>query len=121
MQSLTASVSVDRDFARFGSKSYAINKINTVDVRSRHPHSQAAMLLWGLGAFVCIFFGPVGWILAFVCGALAYFAWRKSQIVEYCLYLITSSSEQQALKSTDEDFISDLRERIEAAMSGRAD
>jgi hypothetical protein len=32
-------VSVDRDFARFGSKSYAINKINTVEVRERKPHA----------------------------------------------------------------------------------
>jgi len=28
-------ISVDDNFARFGTKSYAINKINSVDVRSR--------------------------------------------------------------------------------------
>jgi hypothetical protein len=30
-------VSIDRDFARFGSKAYAINKINTVDIATRIP------------------------------------------------------------------------------------
>ena len=28
-------ITVDNDFARFGSKSYAINKINSVEVRER--------------------------------------------------------------------------------------
>lgn len=36
-------VSVDRDFARFGSKSFAINKIHTVEVRARRPHSQTCL------------------------------------------------------------------------------
>jgi hypothetical protein len=114
-------VSVDRDFARVGSKSYAINKINTVDVRSHRPHSQGAILLWGLLAFGCIFFGPIGWLMVLVFGALAYFAWRKSQIVEYRLYLITSSSEAQAVESRDKAYILRLRERIEGAMAGRVE
>lgn len=38
------SVSVDRDFARFGNKSYAINKINSVEVRQHHPHNQNAAM-----------------------------------------------------------------------------
>lgn len=31
---------IDDDFARFGAKSYAINKINSVDVRERQPYGR---------------------------------------------------------------------------------
>lgn len=34
------SVSVDQHFARFGAKSYAINKINSVEVRRRYPNGR---------------------------------------------------------------------------------
>eukprot|EP00456_Euglypha_rotunda_P014398 TRINITY_DN14515_c0_g1_i1.p3 TRINITY_DN14515_c0_g1~~TRINITY_DN14515_c0_g1_i1.p3 ORF type:complete len:107 (+),score=20.44 TRINITY_DN14515_c0_g1_i1:876-1196(+) len=47
-------VSVDKDFARFGSKSYAINKINTVDVRERKPYGQLGMFIFGV---LCFIFG----------------------------------------------------------------
>jgi hypothetical protein len=47
-------VSVDRDFARFGGKSYAINKINTVEVRQRHPNGKTGMFVAGLIALFCL-------------------------------------------------------------------
>ena len=112
-------ISVDRDFARFGKKAYAINKINTVDVRSSRPHGQSGIVLWTFGALICLFFGPVGWLLALCCLGLAYYAWKLSKIIEYGLFLRTSSSEAQALTSRDEEYILSLREHIEAAMAGR--
>jgi uncharacterized PurR-regulated membrane protein YhhQ (DUF165 family) len=132
--SATTSVVVDRDFARFGSKSYAINKINSVDVRRRHPHGQGFMLLWGL---LCLAPSVVVLtditnrtlsgntvlmvVLAGFFGFLAYRAWQKSRLVEYQLFLTTSSQEAQAIASMDRDFIVALRGKIETAMAGRGD
>jgi len=118
------SVSVDRDFARFGGKSYAINKINSVEVRSRHPHGQTAMFIFGLVAVICMLSAVGGGgagvaVVGIIFAVLAYFAWRKSQIVEYQLFLMTSSSEAQAISSLDGDMIQGLRNRIESAMSGQ--
>lgn len=124
------SVSVDRDFARFGNKSYAINKINSVEVRQRKPYGQGAMFLWGLLGviFALTFLGslsePGGGnfvvvLLAGVSGFLAYRAWNQSKIVEHQLFVMTSSSEAQAIASRDGDMISELRDRIERAMAGQ--
>lgn len=123
------SVSVDRDFARFGKKSYAINKINSVEVRERQPHGQGSAFVYGLLAFICLLAGVGGdleaggrimWLL--LCGMfgyLTYRAWGRSKIVEYQLFLMTSSSEAQALVSRDGDMIEGLRDRIERAMAGQ--
>lgn len=122
-------VSVDRDFARFGKKSYAINKINSVEVRERQPYGQGSAFVYGLLGLVCLLAGLSGeleaggrvmWLL--LCGLfgyLAYRAWVRSKIVEYQLFLMTSSSEAQALVSRDGDMIEGLRDRIESAMAGQ--
>lgn len=135
-------ISVDRDFARFGSKSFAINKINTVEVKARRPHSQNAFFLWGLLALgsLLIFAGGsptantadqraasgsggtiAGLLLCAFFGFLGYRAWKRSKIVEYQLLLVTSSQAVQALKSEDGSLIESLRDRIERAMAGRPD
>ena len=119
------SVSVDRDFARFGAKSYAINKINSVEVRERHPHGLTAMYLWGLLALVCVLAAVGGGGansigLAVLFAVFSYFAWKRAQIVEFQLFLMTSSSEAQAISSRDGDMIQALRDRIESAMTGRS-
>lgn len=130
-------VNVDRDFARFGSKSFAINKINTVDVRARHPHSQNAFFGWGLAGVICLLMfaggsqdpntssGGGGMVFALLLcalfGFLAFRAWKRSKIVEYQLFLVTSSGAVQAIKSEDASMIDDLRDRIERAMAGRLD
>ena len=125
-------ISVDRDFARFGSKSYAINKINTVDVRERKPFGMGAAIICGIICFFCLMgaLGTVsdpnargGAVVSLLIGAffgwLTYRSWMKSQIVEYQLFLMTSSSEAQAFTSRDADEVFGLREQIEAAMAGR--
>jgi len=127
-------VSIDRDFARFGSKAYAINKINTVDVTYRHPYPRQAAFGWGSLAFLSLLVigGSVGGssptgvrffalaLCAFLC-FLAYRAWQRSKIVEYTLVLVTSSHSVQAIKNRDSALIQDIRDRIERAMSGRLD
>ena len=126
-----SSVNVDRDFARFGNKSFAINKINTVEVRARHPHSRSAFFSWGLLAVVALLVFAGGnkaanangaaIFLCLVFGFLAFRAWLLSKIIEYQLFLVTSSGAVQAIKSRDGSRIEGLRDRIEQAMAGRLD
>jgi len=123
-------VSVDAHFARFGEKSYAINKINSVEVRRRQPHGQGAAIGWGLLSLIfgLSFLGSlsnpnggtvVTLTLAVIFGYLAYRAWLRSKIIEHQLFLMTSSSEAQAIVSQDGAMVNGLRERIERAMAGQ--
>jgi hypothetical protein len=127
-------VSIDRHFARFGTKSYAISKINTVDVTAKRPYSQNAFFGWGLLALISIlaFTGEqtgagtsngtaVGVFLFALFGFLAYRAWKRRNIVDYYLMLVTSSHSVQAIKSRDPTFIDSVRDKIERAMTGQLD
>lgn len=117
-------VSVDADFARFGNKSYAINKINSVEVRARRPFGPGWLILWGgltaISAVMAYSLGRADWLLfGGVAAFFAYRAWKKSKTIEYQLFLMTSSSEAQALVSRDGGQIQGLRDRIEKAMAGQ--
>ena len=114
-------VSVDQNFDRFASKSYAINKINTVDVRENNPHGIGLAIIYGLLAAGCawaaISAGSVGtFVVAVLFAYLTMWAWRRSKIVDYHLYLMTSSSSTQAYTTRDPAEIMDLRNAIESAM-----
>ncbi|MBF5090579.1 hypothetical protein F1640_11250 [Novosphingobium sp. NBM11] len=119
-------VSVDGNFARFGEKSYAINKINTVEVRTVHPYGNGwawvcaiLSVLFAYGAYNLIKDGKspaISVILCLVFASISHWVWRRSKIVEFQLFLMTSSTSMQAYSSFDQDEISDLRTRIEAAM-----
>lgn len=122
------SVYVDDDFARFGNKSYAINKINSVEVRERQPHGRGGAILCAILAVLCAmsFFGslsapdgPVTFMLvgAAVFGFLAYRGFQKAKIREYRLFVMTSSSEAQAFVTRDEGEVYSLRDEIESAMA----
>jgi len=50
-------------------------------------------------------------------GALTYWAWQRHKIVEYSLYLTTSSSEAQALATRDESQVLELRDALETAIA----
>ena|SRR5689334_6895961 len=123
-------VSVDRDFARFGQKSYAINKINSVEVREVRPNRPdgavilgiiaAGLLIVGISQFSESIGAGFTWVfIGILVGAFAAMLWKNSQIIEYRLFLMTSSSEAQAFASLDSDEVYGLRDRIEAAMTGR--
>jgi len=118
-------VSVDRDFARFGAKSYAIKQINSVEVRRRYPNGQGAMFVFGLLAVICVVSGAAaggsGVLIAvgLLSGVLAFGFWQRSKIIEYQLFLMTSSSETQAISSRDPGTIDALRDRIEQAIAGK--
>jgi hypothetical protein len=102
------------DFARFGAKSYAINKINSVEVRERHPYGMTGAFLCGLLAIVA--FASVSKIIALLPLGAAYWFWRRAQIKEFLLFLMTSSSETQAFLTRDAEEVEKLRHRIETAM-----
>jgi hypothetical protein len=114
-------VSVDDKLARFGGKSYAINKINSVEVRRTMPYGKGAALVFGLFAIICLLSiqdgGASMFVVALIFGALAYWGWQRSKIVEYQLYLMTSSSEAQALTTRNGDEIYALRDKIEHAIA----
>ncbi|MGA1798668.1 DUF6232 family protein [Sphingomonas sp. 4RDLI-65] len=129
----TINITVDKDFARFGSKSYAINKINTVEVRVRQPHGIGGAVICGIIALV-LFLGAIGNGLnagggsagtsivgAVIFAALAYWSWTRTKIREYQLFLMTSSSSTQAYTSNDEYEVMNLRDSIESAMVGKLD
>ena len=115
-------VSVDTDFARFGSKSYAINKINTVDVRSRNG-SGGCLLASGIalvciGTLVCTENITFGVCIILLGAFLMFGSHAASKVVTYDLFLRTSSSDVQAYESTDLEEINKLREAVERAMTG---
>lgn len=115
-------ISVDDDFARFGAKSYAINKINTVEVRKEEPKlgTAAGMALIGLIlVLISIRDFNIGLIgIGLVLLGAAYLIFRGAGPT-YRLFLMTSSSEVQAFETQDEDQVIELRNAVEAAMIRR--
>lgn len=126
----SGNVRVDEHFARFGSKAFAINKINSVEVRVQHtPASNAWIGVAIVGALVGLAaFGgqaPQGAITAFFAwigtAVIAYFMWRGAEPSDlYSLFLMTSSTEAQAYVTNDANDIRALRDAIEHAVSSAA-
>lgn len=115
------SISVDLNFARFGNKSYAINKINTVEIRERQPYGQGLAVLFGIITLIClisIFSGSAGAAVGVILfGALTWWAWKRHKIREYDLFLMTSSASTQAYITRDQDEVLGLRDAVETAMT----
>lgn len=118
-------ISVDAHFARFGEKSYAIDKINSVEVRSKPKAEGGGLLLCSIIALIAavVFFNDPGMgsavVFALSAGG-AYLCWQEMQKRIYSLYLMTSSSEAQAIATEDGDDIDRLRRAIESAMTKAA-
>ena len=120
-------VSIDGDFARFGSKSYAIDKITSVDVRGRERQAGCVpVVLIIIGVFIGL--AAAGMFAddtkqAIVTGlvAVVLILWgsrlqTKKRLTDYTLLLTTSSAEVQATQTTDGDEVAKMRTAIEAAM-----
>lgn len=120
----SGNISVDRDFARFGSKTSAITKINTVDVRVVPPKRGLAFILIVIG--VLIFLGNLapgnqavgGFVTAAMFMGAGALLWMNAKPL-YQLFLMTSSSEVQAYESKDQSEIMELRHAVESKMVGR--
>jgi hypothetical protein len=120
------SVRVDRHFARFGSKSYAIDKINSVDVREEKKSGCLwvgfAILagIFGLAAIGSLTSNPsdsAGMLILFaVVAGIATLLYKNRPKPIYHLVLATSSGEVQATNSGSRPDVLELREAIEAAM-----
>lgn len=123
-------IAIDDDFARFGSKSYAIDKINSVEVRVKARRG-------GCGGFVVLFFGivfliaslgmlattpPGGTVGLVFTGLILWWGWRAiqaSKLTDHTLVLTTNSGEAQATQGTDGEEIDKMRVAVEAAMRRR--
>lgn len=120
-------ITIDNNFARFGAKSFAINKINSVEVRSQTvPGSKAWLVfavlaaLFAINVIVRYFNGEDTngsfWAAA-VLGVLSAATWGKRHAVTtHRLFLVTSSAEAQAFATHDWTDITELRTAIEDAM-----
>lgn len=114
---------VDARFARFGGKSFAIDKINSIEVRSNTtPDKRRHVLLWVLAGAVAVIAvvstQPILFVGAVVLAIAGYSSWRgPREATTHELYLMTSSSETQALKTDDQGLITKLRDAIEGAMA----
>jgi hypothetical protein len=126
----TGDIIIDEHFARFGSKSYALDKINTVDVRA-HRTGGFMWVLWAIFGvlFALAALGNLangmsgGILLSFAIAALFIFiAWRgrqKANTIWHQLILATSNGDAQAMQSTDHDEVLQLRAALEKAIAAR--
>lgn len=115
------SISVDERFDRFGEKSYAINKINSVEVKRTEAVTKPFKAFAVAAAFFAVLaFSQELWGLFVFAALLGFFAYRmfkNPNVDEFQLFLMTSSSEVQALETKDREQITQLRAAIEAAMA----
>ena len=123
-------VSVDRDFARFGSKSYAIGQINSVEVQEEvAPRPILPLLALVIGAFILLAglggasvdVGKAMPTLIFGGAIVAWSVWRlrRPRLSTFRLMLRTSSQEGQAYETKDASIIGELRTAIEQAIVER--
>lgn len=118
-------VSVDAHFVRVGTKSYAVDKIGSIDVRNRFVKgSSGYVVLWVLAA-LCAVLALInlsgGWfVLALILGIAGLPSFRKRHSHTFFgLVLLTNAGETQAFESTDGEEIMDIRDAIERAMTSR--
>ena len=119
-------ISVHDHFARFGGKAYAINKINSVEVRSHAPPEKTGWIWFSI--FAAIFGvagvpqiangnGAGGLIFAGLLGGCAFIAYQNRRITpSHKLFLMMSNSEAQVCESSDLGHIQALRGAIEQAI-----
>ncbi len=115
-------VSVDEHFFRIDGKSYAIDKINSVDIRSKPKTGFSSVVATAVLTFLAAmwFFNDPGWfsaIATLLLGLMTWVSWGERNKRIYSLFLMTSSSENQAVTTEDHDDILRIRSAIERAMS----
>jgi hypothetical protein len=118
-------VSVDEHFVRVGSKSYAVDKIGSIDVRNRFiKGSSGYIIAWVVAAVTAVLAivhrseGYAVFALIVAIAGLPSFRKRHSQTF-FSLVLLTNAGETQAFESTDSEEIMDIRDAIERAMIRR--
>lgn len=120
----SGNIRVDGDFARFGSKSYAINKINTVNVRVDAPHGPLPAIVFGLLTLIALVSAihnheGAAVVVGLVTAGITWLCVKAMGKRNHVLLLTTSSSEAQAFQSSDGEMIAELRSAIERAIAGQ--
>ena len=115
----TDEINIDDHFVRVGGKSYAIDKINSVEVRAGKPKGKGPAIGAAIAAVAVLFAGVAGFIVALILGFIAWRLWQDAGKRNYQLFLMTSSGEAEAVQTTDAGEIARLREAIEGAMRRR--
>lgn len=116
-------IKVDASFVRFADKSYAINKINSVDVRSETKRGSFAYVIWWILALIfavpALVPGARGMlIIVAVFAVLGWRSWsRRRRVTTYALFLVTSSGEAQAYETSDAEEMAQLRSAVEDAIA----
>jgi hypothetical protein len=117
---------VDGNFVRIGRKSFVLDKINCVEIKSVKRHPGAVLL-----AFMLAIMGlpltlaalataqPAMAVIGLCLVGGAVFAYRSRNIFEHTLVLTTSSRDVAAMKSRDFETIDCLRQQIEEGMTRR--
>jgi hypothetical protein len=120
-------VSVDRNFARFGEKSYAINKLTSVQVRDEEKPASSAgawfIVLALILAMVGLLDGSLAAIVLCLVLAVASGSWGYLALVgskprrTYRLVLVSAATEIHAHVTEDRADLLQLRDAIEKAMT----
>jgi hypothetical protein len=125
-------VSVDRHFVRIGSKSYAVDRITSVEVRRHRPYSIGPAVAGFLSALLLLTLGIVrpvrdSWLAptgAIGLGiSLMFFAlwrWQRARVEIHQLHLSPNFPPEPAFVARDRAIVIALRDRIEAAITERA-
>lgn len=115
---------VDGRFVRVGAKSYAVDKITSVEVRTgeQQPNKKGATLLAiaGLIAVFAAIQAPVLLVLATGVGLLANRAYKVELPRQHRVILMLASQEAAALETTDRTRALGFRDEIERAMVAAA-
>lgn len=118
-------VSVDEHFVRVGTKSYAIDKIGSIDVRTRFVKgTNGHLIAWVAAAVVAVLavinrsegYALFALILA-IAGLPSYR--KRHSYTFFSLVLLTNAGETHAFESTNSEEIMDIRDAIERAMTRR--
>ena len=106
------------DYVQVRAKTYPASEIRGVEVRTRRPNRITAVYLFGALALLCLFGGRPGIFGALLFAAATYGAWRRSQILQYQLFIKTGWTEIEAASSQDGSLIREFSEQVERTMSG---
>ena len=123
-------VTVDDHFARFGSKSYAVGKIRSVDVRIERKRGCAWISLsliamvsaagaLGTSASAGVGEASTEWLTFLIVAMIAVVLFRTRPQPKYDLMLATSSGELEAYSSSDRNLIEELRAAVDRAITRR--
>jgi hypothetical protein len=110
-------IEISQNLARFGSKSFAVANIGSVDTKKIGPGARApigGLIALGGLIYMATTSTVIGLVVAAIGAAIYYFAKPKTALV-----LRTSSGDVQALESTDHKQIQDIKTAIERAFVSR--